>query len=338
MPIAGPAAVAAVTDASQAAAWGARFQAITADAGQASVRALRRYQELLDRVARGEITPEEVQRQFSAYLQAHTATSARELVELSVGLLAGLLHVEATYRETLLAGLLPGSSPVPAPPSPASLDLVNWFQALSTYAAEQSARAMSRHQMLIDRVASGEIPAAQVQEHGRRFLELHSPAFLGEVMNLGLSFVEGLQRSSARVTEGLYEQVLGPDRATAGPEPPIVVELRAPSGETASATIVVENTRTVAADVACRVSEFAARAFGRRFTAPLRMEPSRFTLAPGEQRDVSLQLPLDPGLFAPDADYIATLQIAGAGEQDLIVHLMARASSRRRDRKASGKK
>lgn len=305
--------------------WGARFQAITAEAGQVSARALRRYQELLDRVARGELSPDDVQRQFREYLQEQTASSSRELVELSVGLLAGLLYVEAVYREKLLEELLPGGSPVPPPPSPSNFELVNWFQALSAYAAEQSARAMSRHQMLVDRVASGEITAAQVHEHGRRYLEQHSPAFLGEVMNLGLNFVEGLQRSSARVTEGLYDRVLGRDPSSSEPEPPILVELRAAPGETATATIVVENTKTVAADVECRASDFAARAFGRRFKAPLDITPARFTLAPGEQRDVALQLPLDPDLFAADADYVATLRISGAGESDLIVHLMARA-------------
>jgi hypothetical protein len=40
---------------------------------------------------------------------------------------------------------------------------------------------------------------------------------------------------------------------------------------------------------------------------------------------VALRLTLDPSLFAPGADYVATLQITGAGERDLIVQLMARA-------------
>jgi hypothetical protein len=72
------------------------------------------------------------------------------------------------------------------------------------------------------------------------------------------------------------------------------------------------------------VSEFASRAFGRRFRSALEVVPPRFTLAPGEQRDVTLHLRLDPSLFAAGADYVATLQISGAGERDLIVQLLAR--------------
>jgi hypothetical protein len=82
------------------------------------------------------------------------------------------------------------------------------------------------------------------------------------------------------------------------------------------------------AEVTCRVSEFTARAFGRRFRAPMEIEPARFTLASGAAQDVALRLTLDPSVFASGADYVATLQISGAGERDLIVQLMAHADSR----------
>jgi hypothetical protein len=305
--------------------WGLRFQELAADAGQMSARSLRRYQELLERVARGELQPEPIQKQFQAYLQEQATSSTRDLVELSVGLLAGLLHVEARHREALLDGLLPPDAPVPAPPSPSSVDLMNWFQALSTYATEQSARGIARHQRLVDRVSAGEIQASQVQEQGRRYLEAHAPQLLSEVMDLGLTFVERLQQSSSTFSDGLYDRVLGPDAERAAPEPPICIDLRGSSGSVVSAEIVVENTRAEAADVMCRASEFAARAFGRRFRSPLEIVPSRFTLAPGEQRDVALRLTLDPSLFAPGADYVATLQISGANERELIVQLLAHA-------------
>jgi hypothetical protein len=310
----------------QPADWGLRFQELAADAGQMYARVLRRYDELLERVARRELQPEEIQKQFREYLQEQTATSTRELVELSVGLLAGLLHVEGKYREALLDGLIPPDGPLPPPPSPSEIDLANWFQTLATYATEQSARGMKRHQMLVERVATGEISPSKVQDQGRRFLEQHAPQFLGEVMNLGLTFVDRLQRSSTSFAEGLYDRVLGPDTAASPPpEPPLLVDLCGPAGSTVSAEIVVENSRPESADVLCRASGFAPRAGGAPFASGLEVTPGRFTLAPREQRDVTIRLPLEPSLFMPGADYVALVRISGAGEQEMLVQLMARA-------------
>jgi len=305
--------------------WGLRFQELAADAGRMYARVLRRYDELLDRVARGEIPPEAVQKQFRDYLQEQAAASTRDLVEVSVGLLAGLLHAEAKYREALLDGLLPSDGPLPPPPSPSSFDITNWFQTLAAYATEQSARGMKRHQMLVERIASGAISPAQVQEQGRHYLEEHAPEFTNEVMDLGLSFVGRLQRSSTTFAEGLYDRVLGPENESAPePEPPLCVDLRGPSGSVASAVIVIEKTRLEPADVVCRASDFAPRAGGAPFRAALEVSPSRFTLAPREQQDVTVRLPLDPALFAPGEDYVAVLRMTGAGESDRIVQLLAR--------------
>lgn len=306
--------------------WALRFQALAAEAGRASARVLGRYDELLGRVARGELRAEAVQAQVRDYLQDRAAVSTRELVEASVGLLAGLLYAEAKHREALLAGLLPPDAPIPPPPAPGSVDLANWFQTLATYAAEQSARGVARHQQLMERVASGEVTAARVQEHGRRFLEQHAPRLLDEVMELGLTFVGGLQHASASLSEGLYDRVLGPDETRAGqPEAPLCVDLRAPAGSVAAATIVVENGRPAPADVVCQVSPFTPRAGGAPFRARLDVVPARFALAPGAHRDVDLRLLLDPALFAAGADHLAMLRISGAGDGDRIVQLLARA-------------
>jgi hypothetical protein len=319
-----------IADVSQPADWGARFQELAADASQLYARSLRRYNELLDRVARGELTPEEVQQQFRDYLQEQAPHSTRELVELSVGLLAGLLHVEARYRDALLDGLVPPADPPPPPPSPERLDLSNWFQALATYASEQSARSVGRHQQLIERVASGAIAPDQVKSQGERFLDRHAPEFLGDVMTLGLTFVSRLQQSSVALSEGLYDRVLGSHAAEPSPlEPPICLDLRAVSGAAATATIVVENTLTSAADVTCRVSPFMPRSGGPRFDARMTIDPDHLRLQPGEPRDVNLTLTLDPLRFAIATDYVATLLVSGAGEHDLVIQLIARADAPR---------
>jgi len=306
--------------------WSLRFQEQAADAGRMYARVARRYDELLQRVARGEIAPEEVQRQFRDYLQDQATASTRELVASSVGLLAGLLYVEAKYRDALLDGLLPPDSPPPPPPAAEGVDLTSWFQTLTAYATEQGTRGMQRYQALVERVAMGQIPAARVQDEGRRFVERRSPEFLNEVMDLGLRFVGRLQRSSTAFAEGLYDRVLGPDEdLPPPPAPPLCVDLHGPVGSLAAATIVVENTRSTAAEVVCRTSDFTPRGGGPPFRSRLEVAPARFNLASGEQRDVEIRLPLDPSLFAPDADCIALLRIAGAGDQEMIVQLLARA-------------
>jgi hypothetical protein len=321
---------------SQPAEWGARFQELTGEAGHMATRSLRRYQELLERVARRELSPEDVQRQFQAYLQDQATSSTRELVELSVGLLAGLLYAEAKYREALLDGLLPPEAPLPPPPAPTGADVMEWFQALSTYATQQSSQAIARHQRLVDAVAKGEIPPAQMQEQGRRFLETHAPDLLNEVMQLGLGFVGRLQQSSATLTDGLYDRVLGKEaQAAAVPDPPVYMDLTGPAGSIAEASLVIENTRAEPAAVTCRVSEFAARAFGRRFRAPIEISPAQVTLDAGEQREITLRLPLDAAMFAPGADYVATLQITGAGEHDFVVHLLVRCDELSTDHSAA---
>ncbi len=308
--------------------WGRRFLALTTDAGRMYDQSLRRYNELLGRVASHELRPEDVQTEFRAYLQEKSATSTRELVELSVGLLAGLLHIEAKYREALLEGLIPPDGPIPPPPPPSSIDLTNWFQTLSKYAAEQSARGIARQQQLVERIASGEITPERIQEQGRHYLESYAPLFIGEVVELGLGFVSRMQRSSGNFTEGLYDRLLGPDTdLAAAPETALILDLRGPAGSVTTAAIVVENTRTEATQIACTISEFVSRTRDRTFASGAEATPARFALAPGESRDVTISLPLDPGLFAPDVDHFAILRIAGAGDREMVVQLIAHVDS-----------
>lgn len=308
----------------QAEEWTRRFADLTADAGRAYGRSLRRYNELLTRVASGELGAEHVQAELRAYLQDQSTAATRELVESSVGLLAGLLYVEAKHREAMLDGLLPPDSPIPPPPSPHSVDVTNWFQALSAYAAEQSARGIARHQRLVDRIGAGELSAAEVQARGRQYLESQAPRFIDDVVQLGMTFAGRMQQSSTTIAEGLYDRLLGPDLEPAAPrEAPLVVDLRGTTGETVIAEIVVENTRGETAAVACHLSEFISR---ERAVAPVGdVAPSRFTLAPGEARDVVVTVPLDRASFAPNVDYFGMLRIAGAGANEMVVQLIAHA-------------
>jgi hypothetical protein len=73
------------------------------------------------------------------------------------------------------------------------------------------------------------------------------------------------------------------------------------------------------------VSDFARRSGEERFAAAIQLSPDRFRTGPGEQRDVSITVRLDPARFAVGVEYVGTLLISGAGERDLVVQLIARA-------------
>lgn len=303
--------------------WTRRFLELAADAGRGYDRVLRRYNELLTRVSDGDLSPEEVQAEFRAYLTEQSATSTRELIEASVGLLAGLVYIEARHREAMLDGLLPHDGVVSPPPSASSVDLANWFDTLSKYAAEQSARAVARQQRLMERIASGEVSVDRINDQSKRYLAESSPHFVGEVVELGMKFAGRMQRSSATLAEGLYDRILGAESEMRAETAPIL-DLRGISGEDVMVAFVIENTRLVPADVICSMSDFVSRSTGE-IVAAGEVVPSRFELAPGEARDVSVYVALDRSRFAPATDYFGMLRIAGAGERETIVQLIAHA-------------
>jgi hypothetical protein len=213
------------------------------------------------------------------------------------------------------------------------VDLTNWFQALATYTSEQGARALRRQQQLVERISSGQVTSAQVQQQGQQFLQAHSAQFLGDVIALGMHFVAQLHRNSSALTDGLYDRVLGPELHFNGnapgpasaPEPPLCVDLRGTAGTMAAACIVIENTRAAPAQVECRASHFVPRSGGAPLGVVLEITPARFTLPAGGQAEVDLRLLLDREQFETNADYAASLVVTGAGERELVVQVTAQA-------------
>jgi hypothetical protein len=305
--------------------WTRRFLELAAEAGRGYDRVLRRYDELLTRVADGDLSPQDVQGEFRAYLQEQSATSTRDLVEASVGLLAGLVYIEGKHREAMLDGLLPHEGVVPPPPAASTVDGTNWFEVLSKYAADQSARAAARQQRLMERIAAGEVTVDRINEQSKRYLADSAPHFVGEVVELGMKFAGQMQRSSATLAEGLYDRILGAEPEVRAEVAPIL-DLRGSAGDDVTTAFVVENTRVVPASVICSMSDFVSRSTGEVVSAG-EVVPSRFELGPGEARDVSVHVVLDRDRFAPATDYFGMLRIAGAGERETIVQLIAHAEA-----------
>ena len=225
----------------QAEDWSRRYNDLTADVGRSYDRVLRRHRELLSRVADGSLDPGVVQVGVQSYMAQQAGSSTRELIEASVGLLAGLLYTEAKYREVMLEGLLPADEPIPPPPSPSSIDIANWFQTLASYGAVQSARSVARQQQLVERISSGALSVAELESNGKAFVTTQSPKFVAEVVGLGMAFARQMQRSSAAMAEGLYDGVLGADPdAEDSADAALVMELQGLVGSTVESQVEVE--------------------------------------------------------------------------------------------------
>lgn len=307
--------------------WAARLQQLTANATRAYSRSAERYQQLLERVARGDITPAAWQYEVPRVWQQQ-APALQQLSQLNVEFLADLIRLSSKYREGFLDALVPSGEHAPTEDGLPPFDATNWFQVLSGYASDQSRRSMERFQTLLERVARGEIAPADVQEHMQRFLDEQGPELVRDLVDLGFGFLGRVQNAGYAVSDALYDRLLGPEpRGGSSPVPPSPrITLRGPQGTTVSVSLEIENTRAVAAEVSCTVSEFAPVHAGGSFRALLEVIPPRFVLTPGERRDVHLRLDLEPARFAVDREYVATLFIRGHGEQDLVVEISAGAT------------
>ena len=305
--------------------WSRRYQELTADVGRSYDRVLRRHRELLSRVADGSLDPAVVQSGVQSYMAQQAGGSTRELIEASVGLLAGLLYTEARYREVMLEGLLPPDEPIPPPPSPSSIDIGTWFQTLSSYGAVQSARSVKRQQELVERISSGELSVTELKRHGESFVTTQSPKFISEVVELGLAFARQMQRSSASMAEGLYDGVLGSDpEADDGADGMLVMELQGILGSTVESQVEVENAREVPADIECTLSPFVSRETGRGVSAGV-VDPARCVLTVGATREIAVRVLLDPEIFTPGVDYFGMLRVTGVGAREMIVQIVVRA-------------
>jgi hypothetical protein len=308
-----------------AADWSKRYQELSANVGRSYDRVLRRHRELLSRVADGSLDPNVVQAGVQSYIARQSAGSTRELIEASVGLLAGLLYTEAKYREVMLEGLLPPDEPIPPPPSPSSIDIATWFQTLASYGAVQSARSVARQQQLVERISSGELSVSELDAHGKSFVAAQSPKFIAEVVELGLAFARQMQRSSASMAEGLYDDVLGADPEDGeSPDGALVMELQGSVGATIESQIEVENARDVPADIECTLTPFVSRETGRAVSAGV-VDPARFVLTVGARREIAVRVTLDAEVFAPGVDYFGMLRVTGAGAREMIVQIVVRA-------------
>jgi hypothetical protein len=290
-------------------------------AGQ-SASTIELYQQITDKIVRGDLAPTATQDLLAPFLQARGTAYSDELAQLNVRFFREMVRIGTAYAHELGQAVLPESAIPPAPP-PAfdPSDPTGWFEDLSDYSQRLGTSMAATYQALVERAASGEVAPSQVQEAAADYLQRRLPEYVAELGRLYFELLNGLTELRVRSEQEFLTGVL--DRANgAGGADAFELTLTAPLGETATASFSIGNTRDEPARIRCHVTEVRrADGVGPGFTPAVMFATESLELAPGDEARLELKLRLDEDSYEPDILYVAELQITGHGEPRLEVPL-----------------
>ena len=303
-------------------------QYLTRSANQAA-RSLELYQEVMDLVARGELAPTVFQDMLTSFVQVRGAIYTDQLAKLSMGFFSGLVQASTAYSNELAELVIPGlAASVTPPPAYDPSHPVQWYQELTNYASQLSAKSVEAYQAILERVASGEVPPSRLQEVSASYLERQLPDLLSRLSGLYFELLNGLNELRAGYEEEYLNGILSTARQ-ASQEPDLAINLVAPLGETASASLLLANTRTEPTTIRYTVSNVRrADGIGPAFPPKIVFDPDVLELQPGQEERLTVSLLLEEGDYEPQVLYVGALEIVRHGEPRLEVPLRITATDR----------
>jgi hypothetical protein len=315
--------------------WITPFQTLTSNATASYETLLSQWQELLGKVSRGELVPNSLGQRLPQVLQEEGTQFYLRLSALSFELFNGLSAVQRSGVEDFLRGLVGNSlvspttrvePPPPPPPDAEQNEWTQWSAAVTAYISEQGEAGLMQYQVLLEKVATGKLSPAAVQEYARKFMNERALVLARDAGDAQMRFYDSLIQLNQQFIENLFAGLVDESSAGAGNES-VEVNLAGPPGSRVSASLIVENNAEQPSEVNCRVSEFKnVDGTGLPFRAPLEVAPSHFRLGAGETRKVSVHLNLVPEMFVPGRIYSAPLFIS-QNEQTILVRVIAHATA-----------
>src|SRR6266545_6784440 len=211
-------------------------------------------------------------------------------------------------------------SMVPPPPDPAGAsDWTGWYQLFCAWVTEQQAWSARLYRVLLEEVAAGALRPEDVQASAREYLQRRLPDYLADMAELNAELVSDILAVADGSVDALSDVLVGrPDPGRSDPGPPdpeeMTIDVRGPAGSTASAALLIENSRREPAGVECVVTP--AEGFGL-VTAPM-----EFRLGAGESRAVAVRVAL-PAEPSSEPRAAGSVIIRGQGDRDLVVRVSA---------------
>jgi hypothetical protein len=277
------------------------------------------YQQITDRIVRGELAPSAAQDLLSGFVRTRGAAYSDELAQLNARFFREMVRIGSAYAHELGQAVLPEAAlPAAPPPEFDANDPAGWFQDLTAYSQRLGTSIAATYQALVDRAVAGEIAPGQIQEAATEHMQQRLPEYLAELGRLYFELLNGLTELRVRSEQEFLSGVLdGTDGGDA-----FVLELTAALGERATGSLSIANTRDELAQIRCHVTDIRrADGVDAAFTPDVAFAPDVLELAPGDEATLEVSLRLDEDRFEPDVPYDATLQITGHGEPRLEVPL-----------------
>lgn len=193
--------------------WTTSVQALTDRARSSYKSAIGEWQELLKKVARGELAPAVLEDRLPEFLQDEGADFYRRLLAASFELFNGLSELQANSTREFMRGLLGNSavdeSPAPLAPALPSADAApeewtRWYHGVMAFLTEQNEIAVRRYQVLLEKVADSKLTPANVQEFSRKFMNERVLVFSRDAGELQMRFYEKLLQLNQEFIASLF--------------------------------------------------------------------------------------------------------------------------------------
>jgi hypothetical protein len=308
--------------------WSTLYSQYLARSAAQSAKTLKLYQETMECVALGKLSPTVFQEHLPRFSQARGTEYVTKLSELGARFLSGLVRINAKNIDLQAMGQSTGVSepdiPLPhfEPSNPAQ-----WFQQLAEYAGQLNARALKVYRAQLDQVRAGQATPSEIQQTTSDYLANQLPLYLQQAGQLYLDLLDGINEIRARYEEDYFLSIL----ATAGEpetEPPVVLNLTGPQGGTVSASLTIANTTPQRTTIRCAATDVRrADGQGPAFAAKIAFVPERLDLEPGEEGALQLTLQLDGSDYDADRLHVASVHLTGEGNLHVEVKLRITAAT-----------
>jgi hypothetical protein len=317
----------AVPGYTEAAAWSMRYHEYLERSITRALRAQDLNRELVRKVAAGQLAPWTIETHLSTFAATRAASYSQQIAQVTMAFLAGLIKLGSAYSHELVQAVLPGA---PQPAQAAAPDFepsrsADWFRDLTVFAAAENARATAMLRTVMDKVVAGELAPLYVEQASSRFHQDYLPGSTGQLVELYLDLLNGLEEVHASFSEEYLRSLLGPVQGVS-PPPENAVAVDAILGEDVSIRFAVTNTDLDPAVVACTLSGIRrADGVGPAFDPAVRTTPGRLELAPGAEATVELTIHAGADHFQAGEFYEGVFRVANATRTLLELPLRIRA-------------